>query len=169
MTRVADVSFGRSKLMTGDTPSTSMPRAAMWVAMGSDAAPRARFRRLHRSSHDSSLEQAGFEPSVPRDTTNFKEAAVCHLFRADGRVGANEGRPVETMRAPKKPEIRRCVKRLTHRTGSERLFGALLSEVSGASAIRRAPCRDMTFGGAGSYPGSSLTNARARLASNLSE
>jgi len=41
MTRVADVSFGRSKLMTGDTPSTSMPRAAMWVAMGSDAAPRA--------------------------------------------------------------------------------------------------------------------------------
>src|SRR5580704_11216499 len=61
MTRVADVSFGRSKLMTGDTPSTSMPRAAMWVAMGSDAAPRARFRRLLRSSHDSSLEQAGFE------------------------------------------------------------------------------------------------------------
>jgi len=73
------------------------------------------------------------------------------------------------MRAPKKPEIRRCVKWLTHRTGSERLFGAPLSEVSGASAIRRAPCRDMTFGGAGSYPGSSLTNARARLASNLSE
>ena len=41
MTRVADVSFGRSKLMTGDTPSKSMPRAAMWVALGSDAAPRA--------------------------------------------------------------------------------------------------------------------------------
>src|SRR5580704_10580771 len=35
-----------------------MPRAAMWVAMGSDAAPRARFRRLLRSSHDSSLEEA---------------------------------------------------------------------------------------------------------------
>jgi hypothetical protein len=73
------------------------------------------------------------------------------------------------MRTAKKPSIRRCVKWLTHRTGSERLFGALLPEVSGASEIRRARCRDMTFGGAGSYPGSSSTNARARLAYNLSE
>jgi hypothetical protein len=74
------------------------------------------------------------------------------------------------MRAAKKnASIQRCVKWLTHRTGSERLFGTLLPEVSGVSAIRRAPCRDMTFGGAGSYQGSSSTNARARLASNLSE
>jgi hypothetical protein len=28
---------------------------------------------------DSPLEQAGFAPSVPPDTTNFQEAAVCHL------------------------------------------------------------------------------------------
>jgi hypothetical protein len=31
-------------------------------------------------AQDSPLEQAGFEPSVPRDTTNFQEAAVCHLL-----------------------------------------------------------------------------------------
>jgi hypothetical protein len=80
MTRVADVSFGRSKLMTGDTPSTSMPRAAMWVAMGSDAAPRARFRRLHRSSHDSSLEGDGFELPVPREMTTIFEPSCFWFF-----------------------------------------------------------------------------------------
>jgi hypothetical protein len=32
-----------------------------------------------REFADSLLEQAGFEPSVPRDRTNFQEAAVCHL------------------------------------------------------------------------------------------
>ena len=129
--------------------------------------------RLYLSSHDSSLEQAGFEPSVPRDTTNFKEAAVCHLRRlpdfAPTEVSARTKGGRSNYAGPEKSEIGRCVKWLTHRTRSERLFAAPLSEVSGASAIRRAPCRDMTFGGAGSYPGSSLTNARARLASNLSE
>jgi hypothetical protein len=33
-----------------------------------------------RFAMDSPVEQAGFEPSVPRDTTNFQEAAVCHLL-----------------------------------------------------------------------------------------
>lgn len=106
--------------------------------------------RLYLSSHDSSLEQAGFEPSVPRDTTNFKEAAVCHLRRlpdfAPTEVSARTKGGRSNYAGPEKSEIRRCVKWLTHRTGSERLFGAPLSEVSGASAIRRAPCRDMTFG-----------------------
>jgi hypothetical protein len=35
----------------------------------------------NREFADSLLDQAGFEPSVPRGTTNFKEAAVCHLCR----------------------------------------------------------------------------------------
>jgi hypothetical protein len=98
MTRVADVSFGRSKLMTGDTPSTSMPRAAMWVAMGSDAAPRARFRRLHRSSHDSSLEGDGFEPSVPRQFF-FAAASIPaqFTFRNISRLARDRDRQFESI------------------------------------------------------------------------
>src|SRR6266481_8830164 len=47
-----------------------------------------------RSSSDSPLEEAGFEPSVPRDTTKFSMPAhvTYAWFPARGKVGANEYR-----------------------------------------------------------------------------
>ena len=99
--------------------------------------------RMVEFAADSPLEQAGFEPSVPRDTTNFQEAAVCHLGLPHDFAPTEESRErteagSNHARREKNASIQRCVKWLTHRTGSERLFGTLLPEVSGASAIRRA-------------------------------
>ena len=51
---------------------------------------------------DSLLEEAGFEPSVPRDTTKFSMPAhvTYAWFPARGKVGANENRHHEDARAP---------------------------------------------------------------------
>jgi hypothetical protein len=77
---------------------------------------------LSWSKPDSNLRSHVRRPS-------FKEAAVftstvCLISRRKSR---RERRwPVRTMRAAKKPGIRRCVKWLTHQTGSEGLIEALL-------------------------------------------
>jgi hypothetical protein len=59
---------------------------------------------------------------------NFQETAVCHFCRLPDfgpteESARTKGGRFETIRAEKKPCIQRCVKWLTHRTGSERLFG----------------------------------------------
>jgi hypothetical protein len=75
-----------------------------------------------RFALDSSLEQTGFEPSVPPYTTNFQEAAVCHLGlphdRADGRVtrtnggGSNYARREKKRQHPKMCEVAHTSKRI---------------------------------------------------------
>jgi hypothetical protein len=53
-----------------------------------------------RFETDSPLEEAGFEPSVPRDTTKFSTPAhvTYAWFPARGKVGANENRHHEDAR-----------------------------------------------------------------------
>jgi hypothetical protein len=105
-----------------------------------------------RFAPDSLLEQAGFEPSVPRDTTNFQEAAVCHLCRLPFAPTEESARTREAGSNYTRRE--KALADCSQKSRERRRYGA---------------CRDMTFGGAGSYRGSSSTNAHARLASNLSE
>jgi hypothetical protein len=71
MTRVADVSFGRSKLMTGDTPSTSMPRAAMWVAGGRTGAKALGYQAGGRTGAKALGYQAGGRTGAIASTLQF--------------------------------------------------------------------------------------------------